>query len=495
MMKKTWLLAILLCLCLCMTAFMASCDEMDADVTTDDVTTTEAPVETESDEPDHEHEYADEYSSDDDYHWYACTVEGCDDADKREKHTFGDPTVEQSETGITKTYVCTVCGFEKGVTTTVESIVAGEQAWQDAFTNLELLNFTLEVNYQMTETETQTNVVRVTPDAAYYHIGYQEEYYTVANGDGTYKTYYRDQSMGGKQMYERPFVLLDDTSDRYLVGAQTECVIKVSFAEHFDEFTYDAETGYYLCDGPVDAQAFGPDGTPFGTLRCINIRVKVANGAIVFIDCEYYFDEHANDILHLNYSDIGTTVVTLPDDVSANAITKPGFVPDGYEDAPSDETQRVGYEVGDRAPDGYVELYEGELYDRTGLEMGGRCEFGCVRVINYWGAWCPPCKAELPDFDRIAREYGGLAMVIAIHSAYNADMGKPYVEENFSGSHIIFGEEADGSSAYYEAMGGDGNYPLTVILDVDGTVMWRQVGMTDYETISAVLDGILGRDQ
>ena len=140
-----------------------------------------------------------------------------------------------------------------------------------------------------------------------------------------------------------------------------------------------------------------------------------------------------------------------------------------------------------------MELYEGEL---TALKAGFyMSEYDMTRVINYWGAWCPPCKAELPDFDRIAREYGGLAMVIAIHSAYNADMGKPYVEENFSGSHIIFGEEADGSSAYYEAMGGDGNYPLTVILDADGTVIWRQVGMTDYETLKAVIDGVLAKYQ
>ena len=489
-MKTRWLLTILLCLCLCATVLMASCDEIDADTpeTSDDATTTEETTEeTETDAPTHEHEYADEYSSDDKWHWYACTVEGCDDADGREGHAFGEPTVEHSDNAVSRTYTCTVCGYEKVDTVTVDSIVAGEQAWQDAFTNLRLLNFKLEVQYLMNGVVEHTNICRVTPDAAYYHIESQEEYYAVSNGDGTCATYYRDPSTGNDNMYKSPFILLDDTSDRYLKAAQIETVIKISFADHFDEFTYDAETASYLCDGPVEAESFGPDGTSYGTLRCINNRVKVQDGEIVFIDCDYYL-ESDDDMYHLNYSDIGTTVVTVPDDVAAGAIERPGYEPDWYNDA-DNEDREVGYEVGDRAPDGYVELYKGEL---TALEAGFyMSEYDMTRVIHYWGAWSESAAGSLADLDSIAQKYYGFAAVIAIHSSYLPDMGKAYVEENFWKSKIVFGQDT-GDESYFHDMGGDDTWPMTVILDADGTVIWRQVGEVDEATISAVLNDMIG---
>jgi peroxiredoxin len=30
--------------------------------------------------------------------------------------------------------------------------------------------------------------------------------------------------------------------------------------------------------------------------------------------------------------------------------------------------------------------------------------FGTVVVLNFWGAWCPPCQLETPQFDQIYRD-------------------------------------------------------------------------------------------
>lgn len=31
---------------------------------------------------------------------------------------------------------------------------------------------------------------------------------------------------------------------------------------------------------------------------------------------------------------------------------------------------------------------------------------GRPAVINFWGTWCPPCRAELPEFERAYQQFG-----------------------------------------------------------------------------------------
>ena len=53
---------------------------------------------------------------------------------------------------------------------------------------------------------------------------------------------------------------------------------------------------------------------------------------------------------------------------------------------------------------------------------------GKITVLNFWGTWCPPCVAELPDFDRIAREYADKVEVIAVHGVLG-DTGPAYIAQ------------------------------------------------------------------
>ena len=59
----------------------------------------------------------------------------------------------------------------------------------------------------------------------------------------------------------------------------------------------------------------------------------------------------------------------------------------------------IGLKVGQQAPDFTLELHGGESVTLSELR-------GKPVVLNFWATWCPPCLAEMPDFQEVFEEFG-----------------------------------------------------------------------------------------
>ena len=64
-----------------------------------------------------------------------------------------------------------------------------------------------------------------------------------------------------------------------------------------------------------------------------------------------------------------------------------------------------------KKPDATEDIKKNTAPDFTVLDKDGNTvrlseKFGKPIVINFWATWCPPCKQELPDFDKLCKEYG-----------------------------------------------------------------------------------------
>ena len=120
---------------------------------------------------------------------------------------------------------------------------------------------------------------------------------------------------------------------------------------------------------------------------------------------------------------------------------------------------------------------------------------GKVTVINFWGTWCNPCVSELPHFDEAAKQYADSVTVIAIHSVEGRRKAAAFIAENYPDSPIVFSweESEDYNGDYYKLLGGNGSYPYTVILNAEGVITFKQVGMMDYNELTAQIEIALGK--
>lgn len=128
---------------------------------------------------------------------------------------------------------------------------------------------------------------------------------------------------------------------------------------------------------------------------------------------------------------------------------------------------------------------------------------GKVRIINMWATWCAACVAELPEFDEFAKDYpevdvlaltdascGSLSGVINWlgnrgWTAYDPTgewLGRTY--------KIGFGE----STELLKELGSTGTLPVTVIVDQEGTIVYKKKSTVTYEDLKAVVEPLLANE-
>lgn len=116
---------------------------------------------------------------------------------------------------------------------------------------------------------------------------------------------------------------------------------------------------------------------------------------------------------------------------------------------------------------------------------------GKTIFLNFWGTWCPPCRAEMPDIQKLYEEFdqeGEDALVILGVAAPNLgkekseDGIKTFLEENGYTYPVLMDTEAELFQTY-----GITSFPTTIMIDRDGKLFGYATGQLNEETMRSII--------
>ncbi len=113
-------------------------------------------------------------------------------------------------------------------------------------------------------------------------------------------------------------------------------------------------------------------------------------------------------------------------------------------------------------------------------------------VLNFWAAECPPCRAELPEFQEFHEEYGDRLLVLGVDLGKFTNQGTPDQGRELLaelGVHIPAGYTEDSQVLpNYGVLG----LPTTVFINADGSIHDKWTGALNKGTLIEKAEEMLG---
>jgi thiol-disulfide isomerase/thioredoxin len=115
---------------------------------------------------------------------------------------------------------------------------------------------------------------------------------------------------------------------------------------------------------------------------------------------------------------------------------------------------------------------------------------GKILVLNFWAPWCPPCRAEIPDFIALQEEYRAQGVVFVGLALDQKDKVQAFSDEMGINYPILLGEN---DAAELGKLVGNrlGGLPFTAIFAKNGDIVSTVTGELKREQLEATLKGLI----
>lgn len=138
--------------------------------------------------------------------------------------------------------------------------------------------------------------------------------------------------------------------------------------------------------------------------------------------------------------------------------------------------ERLG--IGEPAPNFYMTTADGRTLTLESLR-------GRPVIINHWATWCGPCRLEMPEIVKAARENPDLVVIAANHMEGAANV-EAFAREFEMMMPVVL--DAEGRLSELFAVRA---FPTTQFIDRDGRLAAEWIGLLTPERLQELLAGVL----
>lgn len=147
-------------------------------------------------------------------------------------------------------------------------------------------------------------------------------------------------------------------------------------------------------------------------------------------------------------------------------------------------------ESGKAAPDFPITAYQGE-----GVLGGKTINLSQLRgkpiILNFYAGNCPPCRAEMPDFQAVYRQYQDKILLIGLDVGPFTGLGSREDGQKLLKDLAIAYPAGTTLDSTVPAKYGVLGMPTTVSIKQDGTILRKAIGQLSREQINILFEELL----
>jgi thiol-disulfide isomerase/thioredoxin len=123
----------------------------------------------------------------------------------------------------------------------------------------------------------------------------------------------------------------------------------------------------------------------------------------------------------------------------------------------------------------------------TGAGFRLSADRGSVVVMNFWGSWCPPCRAEAPTLGQLARHFAADGVrFVGVDIRDNPASAEAF-DQTFRISYPSLNDPNDMVALDFNGTVPPAGIPTTLVIDRTGRVAARIVGTVSYDGLAALI--------
>lgn len=118
-------------------------------------------------------------------------------------------------------------------------------------------------------------------------------------------------------------------------------------------------------------------------------------------------------------------------------------------------------------------------------------------LVNFWATWCDPCREEFPEFVKMSADYKDKLDIITISmddlAEINREVPKFLSKVNAEMPAYLLKATDDDAAMKVIDTTWQGGLPYTMLINTDGTIVYKQQGKIKAETVRGEIEKIVGK--